>query len=147
MRVFVTGFTGRNRGVIRIALVIHTTKLRVLPAVPGGNNPLPSINQMFVPPSGPAPTVVQQQPNPNVINLQNLDPRSHTLLPPPHGTKPAPPGMVNKVILLPTSEPNKFMQVTVAVPANQQSEIVIKLVNDQPATHQPTQEEQNLFQV
>ena len=44
------------------------------------------------------------------------------------------------------------MQVTVAVPANQQSEIVIKLAkpavnHDQPATHQPTQEEQNLFQV
>ena len=42
--------------------------------------------------------------------------------------------------------------MTVAVPANQQSEIVIKLAepavnHDQPATHQPTQEEQNLFQV
>ena len=80
-----------------------------LPAVP--QIPLPSVNQMFGPPSGLVPTVVQQQPNPNVINLQNLDPRSHTLLPPPQGTKPAPPGMVNKIILLPTSEPNKFMQV------------------------------------
>ena len=45
-----------------------------------------------------------------------------------------------------------LMQVTVAVPANQQSEIVIKLAepavnHDQPATHQPTQEELNLFQV
>ena len=80
----------------------------VAPALPGSQTPLPSINQMFgPPPSGLVPTVVQQPPNPNVINL---DPRSQTLLPAPQGTKPAPPGMVNKVILLPTSEPNKFMQ-------------------------------------
>ena len=82
-------------------------------AVPAGSQiPLPSINQMFgPPPSGLVPTVVQQ-PNPNVINL---DPRSQTLLPAPQGTKPAPPGMVNKVILLPTAEPNKFMQARTAL--------------------------------
>ena len=43
------------------------------------------------------------------------------------------------------SGPIFSLQVTVAVPIGQQSEIVIKMVNDNPATHRPTKAEQMLF--
>ena len=81
------------------------------PPPPPAEQPTTLLQQRLMgQPLPPLPNVMQQK---QQVILPKHNNSNFMPAPVPQNAQPPPPGMVNKTILVPTSEPNKFLQVRI----------------------------------